>query len=93
MILSGHLHLGYVRSHGTVKENAAISGEEGANQGALLVVQAATATSTRLRGEPNAYNWIRIHRGGASVEVRAWNGSGWTSIQPRALQRHGSRWH
>jgi 3',5'-cyclic AMP phosphodiesterase CpdA len=86
MILSGHLHLGYVRSHGTIKEDATISREEGVNQSALLVVQAATATSTRLRGEPNAYNWIRVHRGEASVEVRAWNGSGWTAIQPRALQ-------
>jgi 3',5'-cyclic AMP phosphodiesterase CpdA len=90
MILSGHLHLGYVRSHDAVKENATRGGEEGVNQGALLVVQAATATSTRLRGEPNAYNWISVHRGGASVEVRAWNGSGWTSIQSRTLREYGS---
>ena len=39
-----------------------------------LVVQAATATSTRLRDEPNAYNLITIDGDRIGVEVHAWDG-------------------
>src|SRR4051794_19707179 len=42
MILSGHLHLGYIRALGA-------GTTAGTGKGELLVVQAATATSTRLR--------------------------------------------
>lgn len=72
LLLSGHLHLGSIRRH--MRE----TGQESA----LLVLQAGTATSTRLRGEPNAYNRIRIENGEARIERRVWDGSGWTA-QPR----------
>ncbi|HMB95251.1 MAG TPA: hypothetical protein VKK61_04355, partial [Tepidisphaeraceae bacterium] len=40
-----------------------------------LSVQAGTATSTRRRGQENAYNFITIERDQVSIEVRAWNGT------------------
>jgi hypothetical protein len=39
-----------------------------------LIVHATTATSTRLRNEPNAYNLITIEGGRIEVEVHAWDG-------------------
>lgn len=65
LVLAGHLHRGYVRL-------AAVG------SGPPLVVQGSTATSVRLRGEPNAYNHISITRGEPiAIEVRIWDGTRW----------------
>ena len=64
LLLAGHLHLAYhddIRSHHKSLKRSVLS------------VQAGTATSTRLRGEPNAYNWITLVPNQVSVEVRIWN--------------------
>ncbi len=67
LVLAGHLHRGYARL-------AAPGG------GRPLILQGSTATSVRLRGEPNAYNRIQIGRDGAAdVEVRIWDGARWTT--------------
>ncbi len=49
-------------------------------QGGTLLLQGASATSWRLRGEPNAYNRIVVDAsGGVAVEPRVWDGRAWAS--------------
>jgi hypothetical protein len=57
----------------------------------VLSVQAGTATSTRRRGEPNAYNWITIDGcDDVTIEVRAWDGARFkTSVAKHFARRNG----
>jgi hypothetical protein len=44
-----------------------------------MILQGGSATSTRLRGEPNAYNRLAIHPGGETeIEAHTWTGTGWS---------------
>lgn len=45
----------------------------------LVVVQTASATSTRLRDEPNAYQRICIDNGRVLIRARVWSGSAFTN--------------
>jgi 3',5'-cyclic AMP phosphodiesterase CpdA len=87
LVLSGHLHLSYARRHEPVGEGGPTVALPVPEAGAAeieaptlptpsgpLIVQAATATSTRLRDEPNAYNLITIDGSRIGVEVHAWDG-------------------
>lgn len=65
LVLAGHLHETFSGTY-AVRIGAEHS---------VLVVQASTATSTRLRGHPNAYNRICVAWPEARVEVRIWNGA------------------
>ena len=81
LVLSGHFHMSYVRRHdhpGEVREAAPVGPRESAT-GHILVAQAASTTSTRLRGEPNAYNLVDIEGSEITIRVREWLGSGWTT--------------
>lgn len=79
LVLSGHFHLSYVRRHeaaGEVKEAAPV-GPRYAATAPILVAQASSTTSTRLRGEPNAYNIIDFRDGEIVIAVREWLGDAW----------------
>ena len=83
MVLSGHFHLSYVRRHARPNETPIKEGEpSGPREAAaadILVVQASSTISTRLRGEPNAYNLIDIENGVIVIAVREWRESGWST--------------
>jgi 3',5'-cyclic AMP phosphodiesterase CpdA len=63
LFLAGHLHVAHSAE---TKTRYAIPGY------CAVVVQAGTAASTRMRGEPNSWNLIRIRGGSISVERFTW---------------------
>jgi 3',5'-cyclic AMP phosphodiesterase CpdA len=64
MILSGHMHGAHVSD----------SAQRYGGGSKILLVQAGTATSTRLRGEQNTWNLIRTEGDAVSVDVMASSG-------------------
>lgn len=64
VVLSGHVHQAHA-GHSATRFRAA--------HRALLLVQAGTATSTRVRGEPNSWNILRLDDGAVRVERKSWS--------------------
>jgi 3',5'-cyclic AMP phosphodiesterase CpdA len=85
VLLAGHLHQGYagdIRTHYPAARRA------------MIAIQAGTAISHRMRhGEANAYNFITLERTKITVEVRAWNGSGFAMLHHSIYDRADDGWH
>ena len=62
------------------------------NRRSILSIQAGTATSTRRRGEPNAWNWITLSPDLVTVAVHAWNGSEFHEARVTRFTRRERLW-
>lgn len=83
MLLAGHLHLAYhddVRSHHKSARRSVLS------------IQAGTATSTRRRGEPNAYNYLVLKPDDVEVQVRVWTGAAFEEAMVTRYVRFDNVW-
>jgi 3',5'-cyclic AMP phosphodiesterase CpdA len=75
MLLAGHAHHASSQDAGDLITRA----------GGVLVVQAGTATSTRVREQEQSFNTIDIAEGSATVTVHAWDGD---DFRPSDAQRY-----
>ena len=83
LLLAGHLHrsfTGDITSHYLAVKRS------------ILVVQASTATSTRLRDDPNAYNVICLGSDAVTIYARVWDGTGFEEHQVARFIRRADKW-
>jgi 3',5'-cyclic AMP phosphodiesterase CpdA len=80
LVLSGQFHLSFVRRYepGAIRDGIPPGPREAA-AAPILVCQASSTISDRLRGEPNGYNVIDIARGAIAIHVREWRDGTWTT--------------
>lgn len=83
LLLAGHLHHGY---SGDVRRFYP------ATTRSIIVVQAGTAISRRIRTEPNAYNLLRLDKNIIKIEVRVWSGSQFEKTVEAVYQLHELEW-
>ncbi|HEX6740866.1 MAG TPA: metallophosphoesterase [Sphingomicrobium sp.] len=83
MLLAGHAHHASSQDAGDLVTRA----------GGVLVVQAGTATSTRVREQEQSFNTIDIARAEeVTITVNGWNGSSFEPADARRYEWHDGRW-
>jgi 3',5'-cyclic AMP phosphodiesterase CpdA len=82
--LAGHFHCTY----------AAAAQKMAADAGGALVIQAGTATSTRLRNaEPQSFNWLHVHRNDSiELQVVVWDGASFQRGHHVEYRRDADGW-
>lgn len=83
LLLAGHVHLGFTSDMRRHYANAGRS---------ILTVQAGTAMSHRMRGEPNSYNVLDVGPERVVLEVRRWMGRGFRPYMRVEFGRRGGAW-
>jgi 3',5'-cyclic AMP phosphodiesterase CpdA len=80
LVLSGHFHLSFVRKYdpGAIRDGIPPGPREAA-AAPILVCQASSTISDRLRGQPNAYNVIDIEADAINIRVREWAEGEWVT--------------
>lgn len=81
LLLAGHLHHGYTGDVRTFYP---------ATKRSIVVAQAGTAISHRVRREPNGYNLITLDGDRMSFSVRVWDGNGFSesAVVPYVLKKN-----
>ena len=82
MVLAGHAH------HASSQD----AGELVTRAGGVLVVQAGTATSTRVREQEQSFNSIDIAEGSATITVHAWRGGEFKANDAQRYEWRDGRW-
>ncbi len=82
LLLAGHNHRASVNDASALAKGA----------GRALVIQAGTATSTRVRGDGQSFNRIEIDGHGIRVTIQRWNGTEFQSGDSQFFERHGDEW-
>ena len=84
ILLAGHFHRSYSASAREMVETA----------GPALVVQAGTATSTRLRGgEQQSFNWIELAKNALDLQVLRWSENRFEPGRRTSFAFDGENWH
>ncbi|MFN3945704.1 MAG: metallophosphoesterase family protein [Allosphingosinicella sp.] len=85
ILLAGHFHRTFAEAARKMVENA----------GPALVIQAGTATSTRIRAdEVQSFNWLEVHRNtDVDLQVVAWNGTDFEGRDHARYAYDGQMWH
>jgi len=82
--LAGHFHCTYAEA----------AQKMAADAGGALVIQAGTATSTRLRNaEPQSFNWLHVHRNDSiELQVVVWDGASFQRGHHVEYRRDADGW-
>jgi 3',5'-cyclic AMP phosphodiesterase CpdA len=84
LLLAGHLHTGYTGDVRTYYPGTSRS---------VIVAQAGTAFSRRLRSSPNAWSLITLHRRHIAIDFRAWDGHKFRSTGVAAFSLTENGWN
>jgi 3',5'-cyclic AMP phosphodiesterase CpdA len=82
ILLAGHNHRASTHSARDLATRA----------GPALVIQAGTATSTRLREEPQSFNRIDVEGERVTLTVQSWDGQAFVSASEQTFAREGDQW-
>ena len=82
LLLAGHNH----------RASAHDASELVTRAGGTLVIQAGTATSTRLRDEEQSFNRIDLSGDAVVLTVQAWGGDKYVSADAKRFVRHDGKW-
>jgi len=82
MVLAGHAHHASSQDAGDIVTRA----------GGVLVVQAGTATSTRVREQEQSFNTIDLADRKATITVHAWKGTEFHADEAQPYEWHDGRW-